>query len=68
MPGFSQFLIMVLEDGCLRDELLAAPDLSALFVCAIAGARERGLELTEEELRAVVNANRRAWLERWVDL
>ena len=65
MPDFPALLIMVLNDAGLRDELLQAPDLPALFARTIALARERGIELSEEELQAVVNANRRSWLERW---
>jgi hypothetical protein len=68
MPGFSSFLVMVLSDSALRDELLSAPDLPALLALAIATARDRGIELSKEELQTVVNANRRAWLERWADL
>lgn len=59
---------MVLNDAGLRDELLQAPDLPALFARVLALARERGIELSEEELQAVVNANRRSWLERWTGL
>jgi hypothetical protein len=65
MPDFPALIIMVLNDAGLRDELLKAPDLPALFARTIALARERGIELSEEELQAVVNANRRSWLERW---
>jgi hypothetical protein len=67
MPGFPIFLETVLNDAALREELLQAPDLPALFARVLALARERGLEISEEELQAVVNANRRSWLERWTD-
>jgi len=67
MPGFPAFLVMVLNDAALRDELLKAPDLPALFARVLELARERGIGLSEEELQAVVNANRRSWLERWTD-
>ena len=65
MPGFPAFLDMVLDDAALRDDLLKAPDLAALVARVVTLARERGLAVSEEELRAVVNANRRSWLERW---
>jgi hypothetical protein len=67
MSGFPSFLVMVLSDAGLRDELLKAPDLPSLFARALAFASERGIQLSEEDLRAVVNANRRSWLERWTD-
>jgi hypothetical protein len=67
MPGFLEFLAMVLNDAQLRDELLQAPDLPALLARAMELARERGIELSNDELHTVVNANRRSWLERWTD-
>jgi hypothetical protein len=67
MAAFSAFLVTVLNDAALRDELLEAPDLPALLARVPALARERGIELSEEELREIVNANRRSWLERWTD-
>ncbi len=58
---------MVLNDADLRGKLLAAPGLPSLFEQVISLARERGIELSEEELQAVVNVNRRSWVERWTD-
>ena len=67
MPGFQSFLVMVLADSALREELLAAPDLPALIALAQVLASQRGIELSGEQLASVVMANRRSWLERWVD-
>ncbi len=67
MPGFTTFLVMVLGDIALRDELLAAPDLAALMALVRERGRERGVEMSEEELQAVANTNRRSWVERWTD-
>jgi len=67
MPGFPSFLAMVLSDAALRDELLQAPGLPALMALVRERGRERGVEMSEEELHAVVNTNRRSWLERWTD-
>lgn len=67
MPGFESFLVMVLNDAALRDELVSAPDLPALFARVRELARERGLELSDQELQNAVNANRRSWMARWVD-
>ena len=58
---------MVVGDAALRDELLGAPDLAALIALVLVRGRERGVEMSEEELRRVVNANRRSWVERWTD-
>ena len=67
MPGFPTFLVMVLGDAALRDELLAVPDLPALMALVQERGRERGVEISEEELREVANTNRRSWVERWTD-
>lgn len=67
MPGLSAFLLLVLEDAALRGELLDAPGLPSLLALVLARSRERGIPLSEEELHAAVNANRRSWLERWTD-
>ncbi len=67
MPGLSAFLLLVLEDAAMRDELLAAQDLPALFGLVLARSRERGIGISEAELHAAVNVNRRSWLERWTD-
>ena len=56
----------VLSDAALQEQLRAAPDEAALFERVLALGRERGYEFSEQDLRAVVDANRRAWLERWL--
>jgi hypothetical protein len=33
----------------------------------LAFAEEHGYQLREQELEAIVNANRRSWLERWIE-
>ena len=67
MPGFPSFLRLVLNDAALRNELLQVPDLPALMARVQMLAGERGIELSHQELETVVNANRRSWLERWID-
>ena len=67
MTGFTAFLSIVLGDAALREELRQAPDLPRLFALAIVRGRERGIELSVEELQAMVNLNHRSWLERWTD-
>ena len=57
---------MVLTDAALQEKLRTLADEAALFEAVLALGRERGTQLTEEDLRAVVDANRRGWLERWL--
>ena len=66
IQDFLQIRMIVLSDAALQEELRAAPDEAALFERVLSLGREHGLELSEQDLRAVVNANRRAWLERWI--
>ena len=67
MTPFQAFLVMVLTESALRDELLAARDLPTLVQLTRERARERGIELREEELRALIVAHQRSWIQRWVD-
>lgn len=64
---FDQVSQLILSDPSVRDRLLEATDLPELFRLVIAFAGERGYQLREQELEAIVNANRRSWLERWID-
>ena len=66
IQDFLQIRTIVLSDVALQGELRAAPDEATLFERVLALGRERGYELSEQDLRAVVDANRRAWLERWI--
>ena len=66
IQDFLQIRMLVLSDSALQEELRAAPDEAALFEKVLALGRERGCEVTEDDLRAVINANQRAWLERWI--
>jgi hypothetical protein len=56
----------VLNDAALQEQLRAAPDEAALFERVLALGRERGCDLSEQDLRFVVDTNRRNWLERWL--
>ena len=67
MTGFQQLLQLVLSDPAMRDDLLKAPNLPALFSRTLSIAVERGIELTEQELHTLVDLNRRSWLERWLE-
>jgi len=67
MLDFSQFRLLVLSDQALQEELRAIPDAAPLFAKVLALGRERGYDFSEQDLHAVANANRRAWLERWLD-
>jgi hypothetical protein len=67
LAAFQQFEQEVFQDPALVKELCGVTTLPELMDKVIAMGRQRGFEITEEDLRVVVNANRRAWLERWVE-
>lgn len=67
MQGFPQFRLLVLGDVALQEELLAITDLQTLFARALELGRQRGYDFSVQDLEATANANRRAWLERWLD-
>jgi hypothetical protein len=66
LAAFQQFEQAIFQDAALIEALRGAATLPELMAKVIAMAREQGLEITEDDLRVVVNANRRAWLERWL--
>lgn len=66
IQDFLPIRLAVLGDDALQEQLRAAPDEAALFAAVLALGRERGCQFSEQDLRAVVHANRRAWLERWL--
>ena len=66
IESFLPIRTAVLTDPVLQEQLRAAPDEAALFEAVLALGRERGHQFSEQDLRAVVNANRRAWLARWL--
>jgi hypothetical protein len=65
--GFDQVFQLVHSDPAVREEMLKARDLDALFATVLKLAKERGFDLEQQDLTAVANANRRAWLERWLE-
>ena len=68
MP-FEDFLrlrLEILRDATLQEPLRDAPDQAALFERVLALGRERGYDFSIADLENVVNANRNAWLVRWL--
>ncbi|MGO8835826.1 MAG: Nif11-like leader peptide family natural product precursor [Limisphaerales bacterium] len=63
LERFSQ---MVLADRQLHEQLRTTADLESFIALAVRLGRERGCELTAEEIRAAVQERRRAWFERWI--
>jgi hypothetical protein len=66
--NLGRILEIAMRDAAVLSSLTSAASEAELFDRVIALGRERGLEVTHEELSAVVLANRRAWLERWACL
>jgi hypothetical protein len=64
--NFDEFRESVMTDPALLKSLLACESDAALFAAVQTAGRQRGFELTETEFTAIINANRRRWLERWI--
>jgi len=56
----------VLVDRQLHEQLRATANLESFIALAVRLSRERGCDLTAEEIRAAVQKHRRAWFERWI--
>jgi len=63
LERFSQ---MVLADRQLHEQLRTTANLESFIALAVRLSRERGCDLTAEEIRAAVQKHRRAWFERWI--
>ena len=66
LPDFEKFRDIVIGDRALLDDLRGEPDLASLSAKVIGRARDYGLEICDQDLQQIANANRRAWLERWL--
>jgi hypothetical protein len=66
IQDFLSIRAVVLSDVVLQEQLRAASDQAALFDMVVALGRARGFDISEEDLRAAVDINRRGWLERWL--
>ena len=66
LRDFEAFREIVFADAALLDDLRHTADLPALMEKVITEARARGLDISTQDLQAIANANRRAWLERWI--
>jgi hypothetical protein len=66
MTDFERFRELAVGDAALRDQLLAETETVAFVEAAMAAARERGLAVTEEELRSELESATRSWIARQV--
>jgi hypothetical protein len=63
--NFDEIRRIIVDDPALMRTFTAAPE-AELFAATIALGHSRGLEITVEELKQIVDANRRESLERWL--
>jgi hypothetical protein len=66
LSNFDEIRRIVMDDSGSMSTLTSVESEAELFARVIALGRERGIELTSDELAEIVRANRRAWLERWL--
>jgi len=65
-PLYWKFHQRVLEEEALFAQLQAAPNAETMAALAVQLGAERGLAFTSDEVRAVLMATRRAWMERHI--
>ncbi len=63
---FERLRQAVLQDQALQERLYQILDLDEFVSQVLSEAEELGLEVTAEDVRSVMRANQRAWLERWI--
>lgn len=65
--GFMAIRRLVLSDVSLQRDLIEAPDQESLFRKVLALGRDRGYDISEQDLEEAARMHTRAWLERWLD-
>jgi hypothetical protein len=66
LEEFARFRRIVLADPALERRLQSISDWPSFVEEAVGAAAERGLALTEADVRAARDEARRSWLQRWV--
>ena len=61
-----RFRDLVLQDSGLQAELRDILDPTAFVARVVELGRERGYEFSAAEVEAAMQAERRAWIERWI--
>lgn len=61
-----EFRQLVFTRPDLREVLRACSDVDDFVAATTAVAGELGIELSESEVRAALNAGQREWIERWI--
>ena len=64
--GMERFIELVLRNNLLRDKLLGISDYTVFLSSAVQLGEELGCSVTEEDVRAAMQVNQRAWIERFV--
>lgn len=66
MNDFQPFFDRVVNDASLRARLKPIPDLETLLARVVELGREQGFDFDRESVNEVIVANRKAWIERWI--
>jgi hypothetical protein len=64
--NLNRFRQLVLEDDKLLERLRATGDLESFVALTVQLGGEHGYALTPEQVRAAVQEQRRAWLQKWI--
>jgi hypothetical protein len=61
-----RFQQLVLRDPALQAQLRVERDMASFVALVVRAGEARGYFFTPEDVRAAMQANQRAWLERWI--
>lgn len=64
--NFEKFRQIVLEDLSLQNQLNEIERRDEFIERVVDLARERKIEITNDDVAAALSESRRAWLEKWV--
>lgn len=64
--NLARFCRLVLEDEHLLRQLRQTSELKDFIALSVQLSREHGCPVTPEEVRAALQDERRAWLQKWI--
>ena len=66
MDELEKFHLELLRNATLRESLLGCENPQTFTDLVVRTGAEHGYAFTRDEVTAAIDANRRAWFERWV--
>ncbi|MGA8213801.1 MAG: Nif11-like leader peptide family natural product precursor [Candidatus Sulfotelmatobacter sp.] len=64
--NLERFRELVLQDPALQEQLKAPGDRDSFVALVLQLGQARGFDFTVHDVTAALQANRRVWMERWI--